>query len=283
MDRVDLLADIPLFESLAPDDLAALAAKLEERRYDAGQVVFHQGEAGATMYLIQEGSIEISVGSGKTKVVLATLFAGHYFGELSLLDGAPRSATATALKPSLLLALDRDDFEAFVTSKPKAALRIMSEMSERMRATNELMSRQVSRNVLAEEEERLTFGQRVADQVATFGGSWTFIFMFGTFMALWMGVNAIQKLAWDVYPFILLNLMLSTLAALQAPIIMMSQNRQAAKDKALAQNDFQVNLKNEIGIDSLLKGQAEILQRLTLVERHITASPSARTGAQQGG
>jgi len=135
----------------------------------------------------------------------------------------------------------------------------------------ELMTRQVSKNVVEEVEEKATLGQRVADRVAAFGGSWTFIGLFGGFMALWMGTNAIAAIAWDPMPFILLNLMLSTVAALQAPVIMMSQNRAGEKDKALAENDFQVNLKNEIGIDSLVKGQQEILARLALLERHAGA------------
>jgi uncharacterized membrane protein len=136
-----------------------------------------------------------------------------------------------------------------------------------MRQTNELMSRQVSKNIVAEVEEKLTFGQRVADQVASFGGSWGFIFVFGGIMASWMLLNAFHPIAWDIYPYILLNLCLSTIAALQAPVIMMSQNRQAAKDKLLAQNDFQVNLKNELGIEAILRLQQELLQRITLLER----------------
>ena len=271
MDRSTLLSNIPLFESLTPDDLAALSARLEERTFAAGEAIFAQGDPGSTLFLIQEGGVEISVGQGKTRVVLATLFPGQYFGELSLMDGAPRSATAAAAKASTLLALDRDDFKEFIKKDPDAALLIMAEMGERMRQTNELMTRQVSKNVVEEVEEKATLGQRVADRVAAFGGSWTFIGLFGGFMALWMGTNAISAIAWDPMPFILLNLMLSTVAALQAPVIMMSQNRAGEKDKALAENDFQVNLKNEIGIDSLVKGQQEILARLALLERHAGA------------
>src|SRR5262249_12707646 len=145
------------------------------------------------------------------------------------------------------------------------------------------MSRQVTKNIVEEVEEKLTFGQRVADQVAKFGGSWGFIFAFGAAMGGWMLVNAVHPLAWDPYPYILLNLCLSTVAALQAPVIMMSQTRQATKDKLLAQNDFQVNLKNELGIEAILRGQAEILQRVTMLERVQHARPPAPgAGAGQG-
>jgi CRP/FNR family cyclic AMP-dependent transcriptional regulator len=267
MDRSALLASIPMFESLSPEDLAGLAARLEEQVIPDGTTVFSQGDAGTTMYIIVEGAVDVVIDQGKRKIILATMFPGQYFGELSLLDGGHRSATVRTVKPTVVLALNREDFAEFVTMRPDSALRILAEMGERMRQTNELMSRQVSRNVEEEVEDRLTFGQRVADQVATFGGSWGFIFTFGGIMAMWMLLNAVHPVSWDPYPYILLNLCLSTIAALQAPVIMMSQNRQAAKDKLLAENDFQVNLKNELGIEAILKGQQELLQRMTLLER----------------
>ena len=267
MSRGELLANIPLFESLTEDDLAALSGRLEEIDYGEGDVIFSQGDEGSSLFLIEDGGVEISYGEGKSKVRLATLFNGQYFGELSLFDGAPRSATATAAKRSRLIRLDRDDLVDFVNKNPAAALRIIAEMSERLRQTNELMSRQVSRNVLEEAEERLTFGQRIADKVASFGGSWTFIFIFGVMMFGWMGLNVLRLANFDPYPFIFLNLVLSTVAAIQAPVIMMSQNRQASKDKLLSENDYQVNLKAEMEIEALLRGQAELLARVSYVER----------------
>ncbi len=276
MTRQELLANIPLFESLTPDELDALARRMEEAQYREGDVIFRQGEEGSSLFLIEDGSVEISYGEGRTRIVLASLFPSQYFGELSLFDGAPRSATATAVKQSRLIRLDRDDLVDFVNKNPPAALRIIAEMSERLRQTNELMSRQVSRNVLEEEEESLTFGQRIADRVASFGGSWPFIFVFGAVMTVWMGVNILRLASFDPYPFILLNLVLSTVAALQAPVIMMSQNRQATKDKLLAQNDYQVNLKAELEISALLRGQAELLARVAFLERTL-----ARRGIEQ--
>ena len=270
MTRQELLANIPLFESLTPEELDALARRMEDSVVDEGEVIFHQGEKGPALYIIDDGAVEISYGEGRGRVVLATLYTGQYFGELSLFDGSPRSATATAMKRSRLIHLHRDDLVDFVNKNPSAALRIIAEMSERLRQTNELMSRQVSRNVLEEEEEHLTLGQRVADRVAAFGGSWPFIFCFAAVMAAWMAVNVLRFAGFDPYPFILLNLVLSTLAALQTPVIMMSQNRQAAKDKLLAENDYQVNLKAEMEIAALIRGQAEMLARLSFLERIVT-------------
>jgi len=267
--HAELLSNIGLFESLTDDDLDALSRRLEEFDYADGAIVFNQGDEGSSLFIVEEGGVEISYGEGKSKVILATLFAGQYFGELSLFDGSPRSATATAIKPSRLIRLDRDDLVDFVNKNPAAALRIIAEMGERLRQTNELMSRQVSRNVLEEAEEASTFGQRIADRVAKFGGSWPFIGLFSAIMFVWMSINIARLAHFDPYPFILLNLALSTIAALQAPIIMMSQNRQSTKDKALAVNDFQVNLKNEVAIDRILRGQGEVLQRLTALEQRL--------------
>ncbi|MCU1231786.1 MAG: Acid-resistant locus arl7 [Acidobacteria bacterium] len=267
MSRQELLANIPIFESLTADDLESLVARLEEISYAQDDVIFRQGEEGSSLFIIEDGAVDISYGEGRTKVSLASLYPGQFFGELSLFDGAPRSATASAIKPSRLVRLDRDDFADFLNKNPAASLRIISELSDRLRQTNELMSRQVSRNVLEEQEGALTFGQRVADRVAAFGGSWPFIGLFTFIMAIWMGANIARKADFDPYPFILLNLCLSTVAALQAPIIMMSQNRQSMKDKLLAENDYQVNLKAEMEIEALLRGQSELIARVALLER----------------
>jgi uncharacterized membrane protein len=268
MNRVTLITHIPLFESLVEGEADALASKLDEQTVKKGEVVFSRGDQGDALFIIEDGSIAISHGEGKAKVDLATLSNGQFFGELSLFDGGPRSATATARRDTKLLVLTRDDFQEYLEGHPKAAPRIMAEMAERMRQTNELMARQVSKNVLEEADEALSLGERVADKVASFGGSWPFIGIFGLIMATWMTWNGFKhETGFDPYPFILLNLVLSTLAALQAPIIMMSQNRQAAKDKLLAQNDYLVNVKSEMGIDQLLKGQSELLARVGLLER----------------
>lgn len=284
MDRETLIRNMPLFETLADDEVVALASQLQERSVAAGTTIFRAGEPGDTLFLIQEGAVEISTGEGKQRTVLASLFPGSFFGEISLLDGSSRSASASATKDCVLQALERDHFFSFVRGKPDAATKILGEMAERLRQTNALFSQQVSRDVLEEEEERLTFGQRIADTVATFGGSWTFIGVFGLAMTGWMALNVAMGAtdAFDPFPFILLNLALSTTAALQAPIIMMSQNRQAAKDKLLAQNDYLVNLKAELGIQQLLKNQNEMLARLAMLERTTARAPTkdAATGKE---
>ncbi len=280
MDRIELLKTIPLFESLELEDLTTLAGKLQSSTVETGHEIFAQGDQGDAMYLIEDGVIDIVAGHGKQKVILTSLFKQQYFGELALLDGGVRSASAIASRDATLLALERDDFVEFIKRRPDAALSIMHEVGERIRATNELMTRTVTRNVLEEEDRRLSLGDRVADKVATFGGSWPFIFVFTGLMVAWMIWNSLaaEPYAFDPLPFLFLNLFLSTIAALQAPIIMMSQNRQAEKDKALAVNDFQVNLKNEVSIDKLLRGQGELILRLGQLEQRIAAL-GPRSGA----
>jgi len=268
MDHTNLLASIPLFEPLSSNDVAALASQLEERDCKKNEVIFEQGAPGRELFIICEGTVAITHGEGKARVDLATLSNGQYFGELALFDGAARSATATAERDTTLLVLGREPFQEYLEKTPKASTAIMAEMASRLRRTNELMARQVSRNVLEEAQESLTLGERVADIVASFGGSWPFIGFFSLIMAVWMAFNVLRhETGFDPYPFILLNLVLSTLAALQAPIIMMSQNRQASKDKLLAQNDYLVNLKSEMAIETLLKGQSELMARVALLER----------------
>jgi uncharacterized membrane protein len=178
--------------------------------------------------------------------------AGDVFGDISMFDGGPRTATAVATEETEVLFLDKEGLLELIKKHPHAGIDLLSVMGKRLRATNELLRSQVSRNLNVEEEERLTFGARIADKVAEFGGSWTFIILFGITMALWMGINvALGRRAWDEYPFILLNLMLSTLAALQAPVIMMSQNRQASKDRLKGDLDYEVNLKAELEVAQL--------------------------------
>src|SRR5262249_50318758 len=249
MDRSELLSRIPLFEALTREDLVTLSQGLEEKRLEAGQTVFKQGDAGGELYIITGGAVDIAVGAVPYAVCVASLFSGQYFGELSLFDGMPRSATALTTKPTHLFVLDRDDLVRFIRLSPDGAMRILSEMSNRMRKTNELMTSQVSRNVIEEHEEKLSFGDRIADRMASFGGSWAFIFCFVGVVAAWLAVNILVP--YDRPGFMLLNLILAVVAAGQAPVIMMSQNRQETKSKLLAENDYQVNLKNELGIANL--------------------------------
>jgi uncharacterized membrane protein len=242
-----------MFSLLDSDERATLSELLDPCRFAKGDTVFSFGDSGESLYLVRSGRVEVYVENFQgDKIPLAENEPGDIFGEISLLDGGPRTATAVAMDDTECLLLDRNKLLEFVTRHPHAALDLLTVMGRRLRATDELLRTHVTRNVNEEEEERLTFGEHIADRVASFGGSWTFIISFGFVLLAWMGVNLYMAThAFDPYPFILLNLVLSALASVQAPVIMMSQNRQAAKDRLKADLDYEVNLKAELEVAQL--------------------------------
>ncbi|MEI9892604.1 MAG: DUF1003 domain-containing protein [Chthoniobacter sp.] len=257
------LAAIGLFKDLSPEALEKMSGLLENVNFKAGDVIFHEHEKGDALYVVHSGKVRIWVHDEDSKdVTLAELVPGDFFGEMSVLDGGERSANATVTADAVLHRLSRADFEEFLLAHPQAALEVIRGITNRLRQTNLLVSQRVSRNINEEMDDRLTTGQRIADKVAAFGGSWTFIFLFGGILVVWMGINSfllshIGKnefgAQWDPYPYILLNLLLSTLAALQAPVIMMSQNRAAEKDRLAAELDYHVNLKSELMLEELIR------------------------------
>jgi len=284
--NVSILAEVPLFSLLDDDERATLAAMVMVKRFDKGETIFAYGDPGEAVFVVHSGSVQVYVENTEgDKIILAENPPGELFGEISLLDGGARTATAVAVDETECLVLDRARLLELITKHPHAAMDLLTVMGRRLRATDELLRTHVTRNLNVEEEERLTFGERVADKVAAFGGSWTFIIVFGVVLVAWMAVNfllvlrgaahglAPDKSAFDPYPFILLNLVLSTLAALQAPVIMMSQNRQAAKDRLQADQDYQVNLKAELEVAQLHRKLDHLSERM---EQHWARSENHR-------
>ena len=261
------LARVPLFKRLEPHELEHLAEEVDQVNYQAGQTIFHEHDRGDALYIVEEGNVRIWVmDEDVNEVTLAELKPGDFFGELAVLDRGERSSSATALTDIHLHRLSSDDFQKFLTDHPDAAIDVICEIAARMRQTNLLVTQRAARNINVQMEQRATLGQRVADKVATFGGSWTFIFIYSGFLVLWMICNTFLLAhlgggetgkQFDPYPYILLNLMLSMTAAMQAPIIMMSQNRAAEKDRLAAEGDFKVNLKSELMLEELVRKQRE--------------------------
>lgn len=241
-----LLADVGFFKLLDDDERAVLAQQVEHRTIPAGTTIFHEGDPGGIMYVIRSGKVELWLyDEDRQRVVLATFEEGDFFGELSLLDQERRSATATTLTDTEVLIIDRIDLQLLFKQKPDAALDVISVLGNRLRFTSEIVRSRAARNPNEVIEERLTLGDRLADQLAAFGGSWRFIILFGSLLIGWIVINLVLANPLDPFPFILLNLILSTLAALQAPVIMMSQNRADAKDRIRAELDYRVNVKAE--------------------------------------
>ncbi len=247
-----LLADVGFFKLLDDDERAVLAQQIDRNTIAAGTTIFREGDPGGVMYVIRSGKVELWLyDEDHKRVVLATFEDGDFFGELSLLDQEPRSATATTLSDTEVLVVDRTDLQLLFKQKPDAALDVISVLGNRLRFTSEIVRSRATRNPNEVIEERLTVGDRLADKLAAFGGSWRFISIFGAFLIGWMIFNSVIGQPFDPFPFILLNLVLSSLAALQAPVIMMSQNRADAKDRIRAELDYRVNVKAETEVAEL--------------------------------
>jgi CRP/FNR family cyclic AMP-dependent transcriptional regulator len=270
---IDTLREVPLFESL--DDSAAkqLCELLETLDCEAQKVLFRAGDAGDAMYIIERGKVRICVqATDGHEVTLTELGRGDFFGEMALLDGQRRSANAVVAEDARLAVLSREHFLSFIMGgNPSVALEMLTALANRLRHTDELLRHSTTRNVNEEEAAQLTMADRAADKIAEFGGSWKFIiFEIGLFL-LWVLLNTwlLFDNVFDPYPYVFLNLILGIICGLQAPIIMMSQNRQSHKDRLRSDLDYQVNLKNELALQ-------EILQRLKVLERE-----SLRAGAEK--
>jgi len=259
---IDDLRQVPLFESLDDEAAKKLCQLLETLDCEAQKVLFRAGDAGDAMYLIERGKVRISVqATDGRELTLTELGRGDFFGEMVLLDGQPRSANAAVAEESRLAVLSREHFLSFMRSNPNVALEMLTALAHRLRRTDELLRHSVTRNVNVEEAARLTLSDRAADIIAEFGGSWKFILAAVLFFNLWVLINSLllTRGGFDPYPYLLLSTGINMLAVLQAPIILMSQNRQSHKDRLRSEIDYQVNLKNELALN-------EILQRLKILE-----------------
>src|SRR2546430_9158427 len=261
---IDTLRQVPLFESLDDDAAKQLCELLETLDCEAQKIMFRAGDAGDAMYLIERGKVRIYVqATDGHEVTLTDLGRGDFFGEMALLDGQRRSANAVVAEDARLAVLSREHFLSFIMGgNPNVALEMLTALANRLRHTDELLRHSTTRNVNEEEAAQLTMADRAADKIAEFGGSWKFIiFEIGLFL-LWVLLNTwlLFDKVFDPYPYVFLNLVLGIICGLQAPIIMMSQNRQSHKDRLSADLDYQVNLKNELALQ-------EILQRLKILER----------------
>ncbi len=255
------LKHVPLFALLDDDETAILAAQVEVKHFAARQRIYKIGDPGKNAYVVMTGKIQVTtVDEDHQEIVLDEPCHGQFFGFASMLEESPHKTNAVAISEATCLEVDRNDISALLESKPMAGMDMLTVLGRQYHATQELVRTRASRNPndLIDEEE--TFGERIADMVARFGGSWTFIIAFGITLSVYTTINALLRgKAWDPYPFILLNLFLSMLAAIQAPVIMMSQNRQDTKDRVRSELDFDVNVRSE----SEIQGLANKLNQLT--------------------
>ncbi len=257
---VHLLKSIDLFIGISHRDLGFLAQCAAFYPYRAGEIIFNYGEVGSTLYIVVSGAVNIYLpGEDSRRISLKDISRGEYFGELALFDNQPRSASALATTEVEVLELTQATLLYYVERHPHVAIALLQTLSNRLRATDMLLSQRASKNVELEYSSTLTWRDRIADQVAELNGSWMFIvFLLGTTLG-WMLLNSSRVLEspFDPYPYVFFNLLLAVLVALQGPLIVMSQNRQALKDRTHAKIDYEINLKNEVNIETLLRELGE--------------------------
>jgi uncharacterized membrane protein len=258
---LDTIRSVPLFASLDDEAAGELRSLLSTRDVATGIELFRAGDDGDAMYLIESGRVRIAVSDeDKKEIVLAELARGDFFGEMAIIDGKKRSADAKIIEDARLAVLSRENFLRFIHDNPNVALEMLSATFSRLRTTDRMLQQRVSRNVNEEQDKRSTLADRAADHLAEFGGSWKFIGAALGIIISWIVFNSyILIRGFDPLPYQMLNLVMGIIAGLQAPIIMMSQNRQSGKDRLRADLDYQVNLKNELAL-------TEVLRRLDVLE-----------------
>lgn len=250
-----ILKQVPLFALLDDEEAAVLAGQVEVKNFAPRQRIYKMGDAGDKAYVMVEGAARVStVDEDGQEVIVDEPSVGEFFGFASMLEQTPHQTDAIALMETTCLEVDRHDISILLQRKPMAGMDMLTVLGRQFHSAQQLVRVRASRNANEIIEEDMTFGERIADAVAGFGGSWTFIITFATVLIIYTGANIILgRSAWDPYPYILLNLFLSMLAAIQAPVIMMSQNRQDTKDRLRSELDFEVNRRAASDIQGLAR------------------------------
>ena len=247
------LKHVPLFALLDSDEIAVLAAQVDLKAFAARQRIYKIGDPGKNAYILLSGDVKVTtVDEDHQEVLVDQPGHGQFFGFASMLEQTPHQTNALAIEQTTCIEISRDDIATLLQRKPMAGMDMLTVLGHQFHASQQLVRLRASRNANEVIEEESTFGEGIADTVASFGGSWTFIILFAIVLIVYTCINiALRGKAWDPYPFILLNLFLSMLAAIQAPVIMMSQNRQDKKDRLRSELDFDVNRRAESEIQNL--------------------------------
>ncbi len=277
-----MLADVELFEHLNDDDRANLAEAIDLRPLAAGHTLFKVGEPGEALYVVRSGEIELFIrDTAGQRIALAIAGPGEMFGELALLDSGPRTATAIAISDAELLELDRDDLLLLFQRSPAAALRLLAAMGRMTRKADELLKTRVSRNVNEEVQEHLSPIQRAIDWVSWFSGSLWFLAFTAIWFTVWIVLNMVPLGVpeFDPYPFGLLTMITSLEAIFLSCFVLISQNRQAEKDRVRSDIEYEINIKAELEVAHLHEKtdriHAEMLEHFIRIEKALAARDSA--------
>jgi CRP/FNR family transcriptional regulator, cyclic AMP receptor protein len=251
----DVLKHVPLFALLDEDETAVLAAQVELKNFAPRQRIYKMGEPGGQAYVMVCGKVRVTtVDEDGQEVVVDEPAHGAFFGFASMLEQTPHQTNATAMEDTQCLEVSRADIATLLQRKPHAGMDMLTVLGKQFHASHQLVRVRAMRNANEVIEAKSTLPDRIADSMVQFGGSWTFIIGFLILSSIYTAINVgMRRAAWDPYPFILLNLMLSLLAAIQAPVIMMSQNRQDRKDRVRSELDYAVNRRAESEIQGLAR------------------------------
>jgi CRP/FNR family cyclic AMP-dependent transcriptional regulator len=249
----EILRRVPLFGLLDDEETAVLAGQVELKTFAPRQRIYKIGDPGGRAYVMVSGRVRVTtIDEDNQEVVVDEPTFGEFFGFASMLEQTPHQTDAISLEETVCLEVDRQDIAVLLQRKPHAGMDMLTVLGRQFHASQQLVRVRASRHPNEIIEEETKFGERVADSVARFGGSWTFIIFFSVAIVAYVTTNhVLGKSSWDPYPFILLNLFLSMLAAIQAPVIMMSQNRQDTKDRLRSELDFDVNRRAASDIQGL--------------------------------
>jgi CRP/FNR family transcriptional regulator, cyclic AMP receptor protein len=279
------LRHVPLFALLDDEEAAVLASQVELQRFAPRQRIYKTGDAGGQAYVMVSGRVRVTtIDQDHQEVVVDEPEPGEFFGFASMLEETPHQTDATAIDQTTCLEVDRKDIAVLLQRKPLAGMDLLTVLGRQFHESQQLVRVRASRNPNDLIETEATFGERVADQVARFGGSWSFIILFAVILVAYTGLNvALGGTAWDPYPFILLNLFLSMLAAIQAPVIMMSQNRQDTKDRLRGELDFEVNRRAASDIQGLAQKVNLLGEHICDVKEHLARMAPAAPHADSAG
>jgi uncharacterized membrane protein len=262
------LKHVPLFALLDADEIAVLAAQVDLRIFAPRQRIYKIGDPGKHAYILLSGNVQVTtVDEDHQEVLVDQPGHGQFFGFASMLQQTAHQTSALAIEKTTCVEISRDDIATLLQRKPMAGMDMLTVLGQQFHASQQLVRVRASRNPNEVIEEKYTFGEHVADGVASFGGSWAFIILFGVVLIVYTCINiGLKGRAWDPYPFILLNLFLYMLAAIQAPVIMMSQNRQDKKDRLRSELDFDVNRRAESEIQNLSRKLNLVTEKLCDVD-----------------
>jgi len=282
--KVEELKHVPLFSLLDDEEAGVLATQVEMKKFVPRQRIYKIGDTDGHAYVIISGKVSVTtVDEDHQEVLVDEPGHGEFFGFASMLEGTPHQTNATAIEETTCFEVDRKDIAVLLERKPMAGMDMLTVLGKQFHGSQQLVRLRATRNPNEVIEKDATFGERIADGVAGFGGSWTFIITFIAVLCVYSGLSLFKgKNSWDPYPFILLNLFLSMLAAIQAPVIMMSQNRQDTKDRLRGELDYDVNRRAETEIQGLSRKLNLLDDKLADIHEHVHGKTNLPAPADPG-